>query len=184
MQNMTDFLNNLNSSGAFVGKDTVMNEFIRLATKNISKPLAVEKLDDLLIDEGIAEAAKLAKIKTIKKGMLAKWMDNNGFKRKQIMADGERGWFWVSNAIGKSGINAKIELREYLTNYLKHMDSISYAELTKAMENKGLTVSVWNSHFYHDDGPLEGTPKKWNNWVLTGKSGEKVYQRTENSEQE
>ncbi len=187
MQDMREFIEQMNNNGEFIGKHTVMQEFVKRATSGISKPIEVEKLDDILIDEGITEAVKLSGLKSINKGLLTKWMKEAGFTRKQIMTDGERAWYWVSSATGKTGINAKIALKEFLTGYLKLMDSISYDDLKSVLTEKGFTQQTWNSHFFYSDGQLEGSPKIWDGWVLKGGLRDKVYTKvsikSENSDE-
>jgi hypothetical protein len=110
--------------------------------------------------------------------MLSQWMDKAGFKRKQIMTNGQRSWYWVNNSIGKTGINAKIALKEFLKEYLKLMDSIRFDELTDILHKKGFDSTTYNNHFFiSDEGQFEGMPKKWNGWILKGKLKEKIYTR-------
>lgn len=179
MQDMREFIEQMNNNGEFIGKHTVMQEFVKRATSGISKPIEVEKLDDILIDEGITEAVKLSGLKSINKGLLTKWMKEAGFTRKQIMTDGERAWYWVNSATGKTGINAKIALKEFLANYLKLIDSITYEELKQVLTDRGFTIEIWNNHFYHADGNLEGMPKVWDGWKLTGKGLDKIYKKVD-----
>ena len=168
-----------NENGEDVLLHDVMIDFVKKATNQVSAPILQDDIEYLLIDNDIESLIKKYQIKDIKKGFLSKWLSGAGFRRKQLMKDGERHWYWVRNGQVLTGLNEKMRFYSWIDKFLADKNSILFDDLVLAMKAEKFTYDVWNKHFFYTDELRDGQHKKWKGWIITGKFKERIYKKVD-----